>query len=117
MDGIDLETLLASLNERIEYLFDREHQVGHAYFIECRSRADVDAVMRHKVIPLLTEYFYEDWNKVAAVLGAAGEQDTSDSGFLHRRQLKAPPNLGNDEETSPRFRWSVRDAFAYDRLQ
>jgi 5-methylcytosine-specific restriction enzyme B len=117
VDGIDLATLLATLNERIEYLFDREHQIGHAYFIRCQSRADVDEVMRHKVIPLLAEYFYEDWAKVAAVLGDAydGEGDR-DGHFIDRRRLKPPKGLGNDEDAAPRYRWSVRSTFSYDEF-
>lgn len=115
VDGIDVASLLATINERIEYLFDREHQIGHAYFIRCTTRSEVDEVMRHKVIPLLAEYFYEDWAKVAAVLGDGddGEGDR-EGGFIDRRRLKAPRGLGGDEDAAPRYRWNVRDTFSYD---
>ncbi|GAA4019135.1 hypothetical protein GCM10022280_18580 [Sphingomonas swuensis] len=115
VDGIDLPRLLATINERIEYLFDREHQVGHAYFIRCTTRTHVDEVMRHKIIPLLAEYFFEDWAKVAAVLGDGddGEGDMEGS-FLDRNRLKAPKGLGGDEAAAPRFRWQVKDTFSYD---
>lgn len=115
VDGIDLTKLLATLNERIEYLFDREHQIGHAYFIGCKSRADVDEVMRHKVIPLLAEYFYEDWAKVAAVLGDGHDGEGDREGrFIDRRRLTPPKGIGGDEDAAPRYRWNVRDAFSYD---
>ena len=115
VDGIDLAGLLATFNERIEYLFDREHQIGHAYFIRCATRADVDEVMRHKVIPLLAEYFYEDWAKVAAVLGDGDDGEGDREGrFIDRRRLKAPKGLGGDEDAASRYRWSVRDTFSYD---
>ena len=105
---LDLPRLLATINERIEYLYDREHRIGHACFMDCASRADVDAVMRHKVIPLLAEYFFEDWEKVAAVLGDAASHDRSIEGkFLNRSVLKAPPGL-DDGDALPRFRWTVR---------
>ncbi len=116
--GLDLPRILTSLNERIEYLYDREHQIGHAYFINCTSREDVDAVMRHKVIPLLAEYFFEDWGKVAAVLGdAASHEGPIDGGFMIRIILKAPPGLDDVGDGAPRFRWSLRqDGFSYDGL-
>ena len=116
--GLDLPRILTMLNERIEYLYDREHQIGHAYFINCTSREDVDAVMRHKVIPLLAEYFFEDWSKVAAVLGdAASHEGPIDGGFMIRRILKAPPGLDDVGDGAPRFRWSLRqDGFSYDGL-
>ncbi len=118
VDGLDLKLLLTTINERIEYIFDREHQIGHGFFMRCESRADVDDVMRLKVIPLLTEYFYEDWNKVAAVLGDADEGDGNrEGGFLDRRQLRAPAGLGGDDEPAPRYRWQVRDMFDYGKLR
>ncbi|WP_051094280.1 AAA family ATPase [Kaistia granuli] len=118
--GIDLAQLLATINERIEYLFDREHQIGHAYFMNCETRGDVDAVMRHKIIPLLAEYFYEDWSKIAAVVGDAEAHEGSiRGGFLNRTVLKPPPGLDNAVESAGRFRWSLRsheDGFDYTRL-
>ena len=106
--GIDLPRILATINERIEYLYDREHQIGHAYFTGCASRADVDAVMRYKAIPLLAEYFFEDWEKIAAVLGDAVSNDGPiTGGFLKRSVLKSPPGI-EDGDALPRFRWEVR---------
>jgi len=115
--GIDLPVLLTIINERIEYLYDRDHQIGHAYFTGCDTRADVDQVMRHKVIPLLAEYFFEDWGKIAAVLGDLDTHDGPiEGGFLNRSVLKAPPGLDNGEAMQ-RFRWDVRDdGFDYARL-
>jgi len=117
--GIDLPRLLANINERIEYLHDREHQIGHAYFTGCTSRADVDEVMRHKVIPLLAEYFFEDWAKIAAVLGDLESHDGPISGsFLKRSVLKAPPGI-EVGDAATRFRWQVRsevEGFDYQRL-
>ncbi|MDE0218880.1 MAG: hypothetical protein OXJ90_06400 [Spirochaetaceae bacterium] len=68
--------------------------------------------MRRKVIPLLAEYFYDDWAKVQAVLGGADD-------FVERHPLKPPPGLDDDGTDEERYRWTVRGDFAegaYDRL-
>ncbi|ARW17004.1 AAA family ATPase [Komagataeibacter europaeus] len=115
VDGINLTKMLRALNERIEYLFDREHQIGHAYFIGCKNRSDIDRVMRDRIIPLLAEYFYEDWDKIAVVLGDA---DTNrEGGFLKCDELEVPAGLGGKGESDTYyFRWRVRtvkEGFAY----
>ena len=75
----------------------------------CSTLADVDQVMRHKVIPLLSEYFFEDWGKVAAVLGdARPEVQAFAGGFLDRTVLMPPPGLEADDDGATRYRWAVR---------
>lgn len=117
--GVDVEALLRTINSRIEYLYDREHQIGHAYFRGCNSAEDLDDVMRHKIIPLLAEYFFEDWSKVAAVLGDLEPHEGKISGgFLVRELLSVPPGL-EDQDGFPRFSWRMRtetEGFSYDRL-
>ena len=69
--GVDLSALLTVMNQRIEALLDREHQLGHTYFMDLASSDSVDAlagVFRHQILPLLQEYFFEDWQRIAWVL-------------------------------------------------
>ncbi|GAA0756129.1 AAA family ATPase [Ideonella azotifigens] len=69
--GVDLGELLATLNQRIEALLDREHCLGHAYFMPLKaapSLAKLSEVFRNQVLPLLQEYFFEDWQRIQWVL-------------------------------------------------
>ncbi|MTI17461.1 DUF4357 domain-containing protein [Rhodobacteraceae bacterium RKSG542] len=113
--GINLRALLSTINERIEYLFDREHQIGHAYFTSCHSRADVEDVMRHKVIPLLAEYFYEDWAKVAAVLGDGPGMATEH--FLQAVRIAPPKGMPEDDINGDKFRWNVKKNFDFSEFE
>jgi len=73
VQGVSIGELLAALNERIEVLLDRDHLLGHAYFLpladEGRNTLPVLAdIFRRQVLPLLQEYFFEDWERIAWVL-------------------------------------------------
>jgi 5-methylcytosine-specific restriction enzyme B len=67
-DGIDLKELLEAINTRIEYLYDRDHTIGHAYLIDVKDLDDLKFAFKNKIIPLLAEYFYEDWKNIDLVL-------------------------------------------------
>lgn len=74
VDGINVRNFLRKINERIEMIFDRDHVIGHAYFIDIQSKEELDHAMRNKIIPLLQEYFYDDWDKIQKILGDYVEQ-------------------------------------------
>lgn len=113
---LPLAAALAAMNDRIEYLLDRDHRIGHAYLVNCRTRPQVDAAFRDKIIPLLQEYFFEDWSRVAAVLSEKQPTGASYQGaFLDCILLKDPTGQGGPDRQS----WRVRKEFkpeAYQQL-
>ena len=70
--GVNCQELLAVMNERIHFLLDREHQIGHTYFMDVDSLKSLAATLKNKIIPLLQEYFYDDWEKIDLVLNRNG---------------------------------------------
>jgi hypothetical protein len=69
VDGIDLVQMLTRINERIEKLIDKDHKIGHSYFLDVESKEDLKIAFKDKVIPLLEEYFFGDFGKIGLVLG------------------------------------------------
>ena len=69
---VNIGAMLKVINERIEYLYDREHTIGHAVFLELKENNNINKlenIFKKSVIPLLQEYFYEDYEKIRLVLG------------------------------------------------
>jgi hypothetical protein len=69
--GIKLKNILVVINKRVEILLDRDHVIGHSYFIKIKDN-DIKALrnaFKDKIIPLLQEYFFGDYGKIALVLG------------------------------------------------
>jgi 5-methylcytosine-specific restriction enzyme B len=55
VDGIDLGRLLRRINDRLEYLLDRDHRIGHAYPMRASTLAHVQVAFARQIIPLLQE--------------------------------------------------------------
>ncbi|NLM99585.1 MAG: AAA domain-containing protein, partial [Campylobacteraceae bacterium] len=68
ISGIDLQKLLEAINARIEYLYDRDHTIGHSYLMDVGTLDDLRFAFKNKIMPLLEEYFYEDFEKINLVL-------------------------------------------------
>jgi len=95
---INLAELLKAMNQRIEFLYDREHTLGHAFFMPVKKLLEQETVdkksafnalklvFKNKIIPLLEEYFYDDWQKIRLVLG--DNQKPMQNQFIH--QIKSP---------------------------
>ncbi|WP_243348436.1 McrB family protein [Parabacteroides sp. FAFU027] len=73
IEGIDLQKLLETINARIQILLDKDHMIGHAYLINVESKNQLCKVFRNRIIPLLEEYFYGDYEKIQLVLGDNNE--------------------------------------------
>ena len=110
--NINIASMLEVMNERIEVLLDREHQIGHAYFLEALEDGHQKKIMpienlgklfQNKIIPLLQEYFYDDYEKIRMVLGD-GQDKALD--FVEKIEMfgdgkkaeKLFPGHGNIEE-------------------
>jgi hypothetical protein len=115
-------SVFTKLNERLRYLYDREHQIGHAYFFGVRSLDGLRAVFADRILPLLQEYFYGQWDKVALAIGYPVKADGTPkevrgvehaSGtFLTTQKLDERSVLGFDhDEYVDQVAWDVHPAF------
>ncbi len=72
IEGVHLGRLLRRLNDRLEYLLDRDHRIGHAYVMHAQGLADLRAIFERQIVPLLQEYFFDDFSRIALVLLTSG---------------------------------------------
>lgn len=111
---LDIVNMLKTINQRISYLYDRDHQIGHAYLLSLKNKKEkealleLDNIFRNKIIPLLQEYFYDDWEKIQIVLGDHDKQikqlyngkkvDKTQDRFVDSDQLTQKGILGFDDQ-------------------
>ena len=84
VEDISVSEMLARMNKRISVLYDREHTIGHAYFIPLRDNPTIEQlaeIFENAIVPLLQEYFYEDYEKIRLVLGD-NNKDNKEEQFI-----------------------------------
>ena len=96
IDDIKIATMLKTINERIECLYDRDHTIGHSYFLDIKSTEELSDVFRNRIIPLLCEYFYDDWEKIRLIL--ADDQKDEDCQFIKEKDINLEELFSGDLE-------------------
>lgn len=99
--GIDVEKLFETINSRIEFLIDKDHTIGHSYFLKIKDNQTIEAlalIFKNEIIPLLSEYFYGDFEKIQLVLGDNKDwKSKSDSKFFTIKPSQQKALFGKEE--------------------
>ena len=112
IEGVDGQAMLKAMNERITVYLDREHQIGHTYLIGVTTIDGLAETFQRRIMPLLQEYFYDDWKKIRLVL--------NENPFIRERELETP--IPGDRPERPVFELLPQDdpgwweAGSYERI-
>ena len=96
---INLQDLLEAINTRIEFLLDKDHLIGHSYFINIETFEDLKEVFKNSIMPLLQEYFYDDFEKIKFILNGEetnfiiDKKEELNSNYISKDLLKNLPKL------------------------
>ena len=94
--GLDLSKLLEQLNQKISIMIDRDHQIGHSYFMKVHSLDGLHQAWYKKIVPLVQEYFYNDWERLEIMLG---KHTASGTGFVASKVVNFPGEADMDDTT------------------
>lgn len=101
VEDLDVAVMLDKINERITFLYDRDHTIGHAFFTGLKDDASIEklqSIFEKSVIPLLQEYFYEDYQKIQLVLSDNAKSDDSLKFILDEKVVAKNIFNGNVED-------------------
>lgn len=106
--------LLKKLNDRIEILLDKDHLIGHSFFMGVDKEDEdkdqkIEQIMRYEVVPLLEEYFYSDFEKIQEILGKQNLSSESISGSDKQKFTYWFQKVKKDEEEKPSFDPTLSD--------
>lgn len=119
VDGIELDKLLTVINDRVEFLCDRDHLIGHAYFANAKTSFDVIDIMTKKLVPLLQEYFYNDNEKVGMVLGGIGTS-SRDKYIIYKEEKSATSlfkGFSNISDLGTKTYFKVKSNFGIEEIK
>ena len=107
---INLSTMLEIINKRIEFLYDREKTIGHAFFLKDEEQSlnitDLKSIFQNKIIPLLQEYFYNDYAQIRAVLNCNAMIEKSEEKI---QDFFAMDKLGNELDLEDKVIYTIAD--------
>jgi len=99
--GIEVDKLFETINSRIEFLIDKDHTIGHSYFLKIKDDQTIEAlalIFKNEIIPLLTEYFYGDFEKIKLVLGENKDwKSNSTNNFFNKKMSQQKTLFGREE--------------------
>ena len=97
VEDLSIKNMLIRMNQKISVLYDREHTIGHGYFMPLRDNPTIETLARifeNNIIPLLQEYFYDDYEKIRLVLGD-NNKDNTDTQFIQAKSIDFESLFGN----------------------
>ena len=111
VEGIAIDALLTVLNQRIEALLDRDHCLGHAYFMPLQTTPTLHKlgeIFRNQILPLLQEYFFDDWQRIQWVLN--DHRKPVDFQFVRSMGLDCAALFGESVNINTRNQlWQIND--------
>ena len=118
VEGVDISQLLETMNKRIEALYNRDHLLGHSFFMGLDNNstiADLRRIFERHVLPTLEEYFFEDWGKIRKVLGDHLKKEQKQQFIIPRfEEGELKRLLGDDHESEDEERHFRRNESALD---
>lgn len=117
LQGVSIGQLLRVMNQRIEVLLDRDHCLGHAYFMSLKAGDPLERlelIFRNQILPLLQEYFFEDWQRIQWVLN--DHRKAAADRFVYQSQRNVQSLFGADVNVSAHnLPWTINEA-AFQRV-
>jgi|TARA_R110002060_G_scaffold68010_4_gene76679 5-methylcytosine-specific restriction protein B len=115
IDGINIRRLVEAINKRIELLYDREHTIGHSFFLPLKDQPEIKklaSIFELQILPLLEEYFFEDWERVGQVLGDHLKSDNNLRFIIEKFESSEISKLMGDEWELPGIQPYIRNEAA-----